>query len=310
MCNSRNRVAVTWGGALVMFASVGVACDIFWTRCVISGSDSFEAAKVSRLIALRSPEIPIFGASKARADYVPGLIHPAAFNYGMDAASYEVIDLLLHIELAKNKAGPLIIDMNHQAFRGIGDVSKLIPFTQLPEVKDLLKRDGSMQWRFNIPGIRYFGFYDWYLKDFLAERYTVTRRVDRGYTTTYNRLPWDRSTFDAAIKKRLETGYGFKDDPSQDERLFRHIRHAPRRKFVLVYAPVHASCFVNFTGAGEFAQFLVRLRGLDNVVVLDWSRLHFPDEYFADTVHLNERGAIEFSRRLGAELRPVLSTSD
>jgi len=311
MFSGSKRLAISWAAAFAMFALVAVACDVFCTCFVIFGNNSFDAAKISRLIHVRSPEVPIFGSSQARDDYVPELIHPEAFNYGMVGASFEVIDLFLHIELAKNNTRPIIIAMTHSANRGIGDVSNFIPFAERPDVRGLLLRNGSMQWRFNIPGLRYFGYYGWYLKDFVAERQAVAREADRGYTTAFGRvLPWDRSDFERSVKRRLKSGYGFKSDPDQDARLFRDIRQYPARKFVLVYSPLHSACFANFTGAPEFGEFLAKLRSMNNVVVLDWSQLGFPDQYFADTLHLNETGAAEFSRRLGAELRPILGAAN
>jgi hypothetical protein len=35
--------------------------------------------------------------------------------------------------------------------------------------------------------------------------------------------------------------------------------------------------------------------------------VELPDEYYLDTVHLNERGAAEFSRRLGTEIRRIVA---
>jgi hypothetical protein len=54
---------------------------------------------------------------------------------------------------------------------------------------------------------------------------------------------------------------------------------------------------------------LARLRSFTNVVVLDWSRMELPDECFLDTVHLNEQGALEFSRRFADELRPFRASA-
>jgi hypothetical protein len=50
-----------------------------------------------------------------------------------------------------------------------------------------------------------------------------------------------------------------------------------------------------------------RLRALPNVVLIDWARLDYPDEFFFDTVHLQHDGAVDFSRRLGRQIRKTLS---
>ena len=44
-------------------------------------------------------------------------------------------------------------------------------------------------------------------------------------------------------------------------------------------------------------------RGLPNLHVIDMTHSDFPDQYFLDTAHLNQRGAKLFSVRLREELK-------
>ena len=306
MFNTDRHPAVAWIAALALVAATALVLDQIWTRVFIGQGDTDEAARVSHLLRPDPEEIPIFGASKARAAYVPSLIDPRAFNYGMDAASLDVVNVFLGIELAKNKQGPVIVDLVHNASETIGNLLKFVPFADRPAVADVLRRNGDLRWQYSVPGLRYFGFYDIYLKDYVSDRSVLTRVIDRGYTTALRPRPWDRGVFEAAVRKRLEMGYGYSSDPRQEGTLFQHIRSAPQRKFILVYSPLHQACFANFTGAAAFSEFVQKLRQMSNVTVLDFGRLALPDEDFEDTTHLNDRGARIFSQRMGEELRRIL----
>ena len=113
-------------------AATALVLDQIWTRVFIGQGDTDEAARVSHLLRLDPNEIPIFGSSKARAAYVPSLIDPRAFNYGMDAASLDVVNVFLGIELAKNKQGPVIVDLAHNASNTVGNLLKFVPFADRP----------------------------------------------------------------------------------------------------------------------------------------------------------------------------------
>ncbi len=160
-----------------------------------------------------------------------------------------------------------------------------------------------MKWRYWVPGLRYFGYYDWYLKDFLLEHITLTKKVVRAYSVELKTEP--SSGLARAIKFRLLEGFGFSSMPDQDLLLFHAIESAPQRTFVIVFSPVHSSCFTDFKNPEGFEQYRRKLRSFTNVVLLDWSRMNLPDDCFSDTVHLNSKGAAEFSRRLADKLKTI-----
>lgn len=303
MSASRWLPIVRWVLAPLVFVCVAIGVDNIWTRVVIFGTRTTDVARLRRLTRDNPDEVPILGASRAHADYVPELIHPAAYNYGMDGASFEVIDYFLKVELRKHKVSPIVIDMYYQMPRSVGDVKTLIPFLGDDDAIDALRPSGEMNWRFTIPGLRYFGYYDLYLKSYLSEHSGKVPPLDRGFIKG---TQWPPELFKQSETKVLEEGYGFDYDPDVERRLFEHFRHSPERKFILVYSPLHRSCFVKFYGGRSLAQFVERMRRFPNVVVFDWGQLPLPDEDFMDVHHLNDRGAAEFSRRLGAELRRVL----
>jgi hypothetical protein len=306
MSSSKSASFGRWLKAILAFGIILAAADALFTFGIIARSDTFDAGKVWRCLHAQAQEMPIFGASNVRADFIPKEIGLDVFNYGMDASSYEVVDVLLKAELQKKKTVPVVLGMSYHLFHNVGDISKFIPFAWNADVRQALEQNHAMSWRFLVPGLRYFGYYDWYFKDFLSEHLGLTRNVDRGYEYKLNALAFDPTRFAEAVKKRRETGYGYSEDPEDIEKLTARILCAPQREFVLVFLPIHDSCFENFTGKKDFTKALARWRRIPNVRVLDYSELRYPDEYFTDTMHLNQKGAVEFSRRFGADLRHVL----
>jgi hypothetical protein len=285
--------------------SVLLGADMLVTYGVIARHDSFEAGKVWHCLHSQDQSIPVFGASNIRAAFAPKESGLELFNYAMNGSSYEVTDVLLRAELHKPKTTPVVIGMSYHVFHDVGDVSKFIPVAWNGDVREALFSTHAMSWRFLIPGLRYFGYYDWYLKDYVSDLLQTTRRVDRGYEYKFNALPFNAQQFAGAVQKRRETGYGYSEDPEATKTLTERIRSAPNRKFILVYPPIHESCFERFEGWEKFQAALQYWRNLPNVVVLDYSNLRYPDMYFVDTMHLNQRGAAEFSRLFGQDFQRV-----
>jgi hypothetical protein len=299
-----------WFVAIAVFAVLACAMDTLWTRVVIDGSAASDAGRLNHLIHEHGSEIPIFGASQARYDYVPEILGDNVFNYGMAGISPDVVAALLEIECKKHKQTPIVVDPGHSHVQQrLGNLSKFPPYAWQPEIREMLVRLKSMEWRYLVPGLRYFGYYDSYLSDYLAERMSKTKKTVRGYTVASNRQPFDHRVLDKNIKQRLEAGYGFSSYSDPQHLLFDVMKNTPERTFIIVFSPVHSSCFVNFQNREDFAQYLGTLRSLTNVVVLDWSHMELADDCFDDTVHLNERGAREFSQRLANRIRTVCSAA-
>ncbi len=239
-------------------------------------------------------------------DYIPEEIGLNTYNYGIHAASLDVVETLLQIELAKPKKSPIIIDLSVAGWRNLGDVSNYLPFTSDPRIRDLLRSYGAMEWRYYLPGIRYFGYYEWYLKLFINSRRSATKKVVRGFTHELDRAPVDPTEFADDVRRRLQDSYGYHPDEGQDQRLIESIAAHPERLFFLVYSPLHSSCYAHFENADKFEAFKARLKAIPNVVVIDWGRLDYPDDFFQDTTHLAEKGAVDFSRKLGAQIRETV----
>jgi hypothetical protein len=294
-----------WIIAFGAFVVVSLAGDYGFTRWAIDENPSSNAGRIYHLIHENGDEIPVFGSSKVYYDYIPAEMGVNAFNYGLDGSSYEVTDAFLQIELAKRKTTPIIIDLKPQGESGIGDPSAFIPFAFDPPIRRLLETSRSMIWRYYVPGIRYFGYYDYYLKEFVNHRAHLMRKVERGFS--YEKYwTFDRERLDDAIRQRMRGVNGYFPDPGQDGRLLDRIKQHPERLFFLVYSPVHSSCLTNFKNLDQFNAFKAMLASLPNAVVIDFEQTNYPDQWFKDTNHLLYDGAVDFSRRLGARINDAL----
>ncbi|MFZ1071958.1 MAG: hypothetical protein WAO21_00845 [Verrucomicrobiia bacterium] len=223
----------------------------------------------------------------------------------MDGTSFEVTDVLLQIELAKPKTTPLVIELQFHDAGTLGDQGKLIPFASDPRFRQLLRRFHALEWRYFIPGIRYFGYYDWYFKDYINEHFHVTK-VTRGFVEFLHPHPFDQAKFDDIVRARLQMTNGYFPDEDKNRRLIAHITEHPQRLFFLVITPYHRSYYVNFQNEEKLKGFEARLAAFPNVVVIDWGRMYYPDSSFVDTLHLRRDAAEDFSKKLRDKIGQIL----
>ncbi|HZQ47495.1 MAG TPA: hypothetical protein VFC07_10815 [Verrucomicrobiae bacterium] len=295
----------TWILAFLAFASLCILTDLAFTHGVILRTPLSDSSRIRHLYDDNSNDIPIFGTSKAHGNYCPADMGLGAFNYGIDGASYEVTDVLLQIELAKRRTTPIIIELQHVDTGTLGYQGSFIPFVSDPKIRQLLTRFHAMQWRYYLPGIRYFGHYETFLQQYLNGRMRV-QKVNQGFSELVHPPPFDRAKLDEFVRGRLETRTGYFTDEDLNRRLMAQITAHPQRLFFLVVSPYHPSYFTHFQNADKLATFEEKLTVLPNVVLLDWSRLDYPDEYFLDTLHLRRQAAAKFSRKLGDKIREIL----
>jgi len=286
--------------ALLVFAGSCLLGDWVFTHRIILRPVS-DCGRIQHLCLEDGAEIPVFGTSKIH-NLDMGL---NTFNYGMDGTSFEATDVFLQIELAKPKVTPLIVELQFQDAGTLGDEGKYIPFASDPRFQQLLKRFHVLEWRYFVPGIRYFGYYDWYFKDYLNERAHVTK-VNRGFVEFLHPRPFDQAKFDEIVRGRLQLTNGYFPDEDQNRRLIAHITQHPQRLFFLVVSPFHPSCFVHFQNEEKLKAFEARLAAFPNVVVIDWGRMYYPDSSFVDTLHLRHDAAMDFSQKMQDQIGQVL----
>ena len=299
-----SRLWIGWSAAVLALGGAALAGDAATTRAV-SHSEAIEAGRLMRLAADRHPrEIPIFGASKAEANYMPEALGPNFYNYGLASASPDVVNWLLAMELQTPNRAPIIIDLVQWPFDDIGDPRNYLPLADRADTRAMLARAGVWRPHYAIPGLRYFGSWDWYAKGFLTDRIAITKRIVRGYVHHLDQPPWDAETFGRDVDRRLAAPpLRFGLHPRQTARLLALMRGAPERRFVIVLSPLHRAFLARISGEADLRDGLVALQAAaPNLSVIDMTRATYPDRYWLNTGHLNETGARAFSGDLRAAL--------
>lgn len=309
-----NSSRLPWSLALAALGLVALALggDFAMTRA-IAQSESLAAGRLARLDdPRRSGEIPVFGASRAEANYVPSVLGPRFYNYGLASASPDVTNMLLAAELRRKSHQPVVIDLGQWAFRDVGDPRNYLLLADRPETRTMMRRGDIWQWYYAVPGLRYFGSWDWFVKGLLTDRIALTKRMDRGFVVHLDEAPWSAELFAKDVAKRRATAVRWGFDPRQQRRLMELVASAPQRRFVIVLSPLHSSGLVRASGQAEFRDLLGEMaEAAPNLTIIDMISMDYPDQYFLNTTHLNQRGARAFSADLRAELvrRKVIPAS-
>ena len=300
-------------------------------------SELSNEGKLNRLLTDNAPdEIPVFGSSKARSAFIPDTLGKNVFNYGMEKCGFDVINFLLSIELEKEKTSPIYIEFNHRSF--ISDpshtvnASTYVPNLEHERVAHFLEQNESLEFRYRIPGLRYFGSYFYYLRYFIKEKSGSNKIVSRGgnfskfelservfSTLVENRLKLiqqreeleyalqhKEEVISSAGRKKLETLHSYLQF-TYSKTLVRNFKELaaghPNREIYLIQTPRHWSETRGVGNIEEMEAFYKQLDSeLNNVHVIDLSSLPIADSGFKNTSHLNLTGAQLFSAALRKEL--------
>jgi hypothetical protein len=276
--------------------------DWFFTKVVLLKTEGSGYSKIYRLINNDEDEISIFGASRARGSYIPDTIAPAAYNYGLDEACLLSTNALLDIELQKRKKSPVIIDFTYWHWQTIGDVADYIPFVNNRNILEMLKETGQYKYLYSAPALRYYGYYDYYMKEYLNDCMKLTKTVRNGFTYPVTIPSFNKTRFEEDIAKRLKEETRWKNDKRQDEMLFKLIKSNPQRQFYLTISPFHKSFFKTLHKTKELEVFFNDLRQLPNLNILDYGEVDYPDSLFLNTTHVNYYGAVKFSKALSEKI--------
>jgi hypothetical protein len=255
------------------------------------------AYKVQRMFEEEDPnEVPILGSSRAAGSYVPELIDARAFNYGIEKTEHALVEMMLSRELTKTRTTPIIINWDYEFFRSdVGNMAHFISNLKYPAVRAYAQDE--LHWYHRVPGMRFFGEYDAFLKAALGEHSKGNVRSAGG---VFESTPVSPEKFRRLVKKRLETQAGWIDPVGTDSTLLRLLRSS-HRPIVIVVAPYHASCFVHYTHFDRASDYLHMLDAIANVTVIDLGQMPLMDDHFVNTSHVNYLGAQAFSAALGRE---------
>ena len=242
-------------------------------------------------------EIPIFGSSRAKTNFCSSLINKNIFNYGIDGIGSKVWLFFLEKELEKHKSTPIIINFDLNGFTNyIGDRSNYLTDYSISKLfinDDLIYR---------IPVIRYFGFYQSYLTDFIKYKLSYNYFIDKG--GVHLNSEFNLKNFNFNINQRTQENDYFQKDTLQIRKFYSLIKFTTRPIY-LVISPYHESALNNFANLNEADIFLENIGKLDNLIVLDFRDIDLKKEMFYNTTHLNHKGAKQFSQLLSDTLKSI-----
>ncbi|MGZ4034197.1 MAG: hypothetical protein ACXVP4_04985 [Bacteroidia bacterium] len=246
-------------------------------------------------------EIPIFGSSRAAGSYIPDLLDTNCFNYGVEKTEHLLLELFLKNEYAKKKTTPIIINFDYDCWNDwLGDLSNYIPNLDDPQVENLFKKNDH--WYFHVNGIRYYGYYQYYYKNFVGGR-SKKNYIDKGGFFLLEKTP--KSDLENEINARKTSPVQYFPNAKVEKEFLDLLGANNGRKIFVVLAPYHSSIMKNLYGK-EFAdQFFEKLKKVPNVYFFDYSDKIYPDSHFKNTTHLNYIGAKEFSSELKKKFHAI-----
>jgi hypothetical protein len=248
-------------------------------------------------------EIPIFGPSTAEGALMPSILGPNFFNYGVSGVRDDVLLFFLKEECKKTKINPNIVAVfSLDGFTySLGDLNNYIMNSNNPDVKKLLGDNYKFYYR--IPFIKYYGQYESYFKDFLNGRMMLTKFMDRGASIEKDILTKER--FDFLVQERRATVTWFKNDSALERQFVSLVTANPNRRFIIIIPPLHSSYFSQYKNYEDALRFFSYLSSFPNIRVLNYGRYYYPDDCFANTSHLNYKGAVLFNRLIKDTLRKI-----
>ena len=295
--------------------------------------------KIKRLMyELHPEETPVFGSSKARSSLIPDSLGADVFNYGMESCNMDVIFFLLQLELEKDKDAPIIIEFNPRSFLHIPehtiDISTFTPVLDDERVVEYLEENGRLDKYQTWPGVRYYGSYIGYLRNFLRKR-TSDKRINRGgifmdkfpgeevfqtliglrLNKINRRKELEKMKADGEIlthKEKRELEYlsyflDFANVPDRIERFNNILREHPNREFIIVFTPHHWSELEGVRNYEEIEElFKTWNEDFDNVTALNYGKFPLPDDHFKNSSHVNIHGARKFCSALIDDVRDII----
>jgi len=332
----KNRFPIFNSGVFIfmaLFVVSALSLDFVWSKWVLMKSELSNERKLDRLLNHHDPnEIPVFGSSKARSAFIPDSLGNDFYNYGMEKCGFDVINFLLEVELSKDKESPIFIEYNHRSFIKAPEhtinMATYLPHLANKKVMDFLQKNDRMEFRYRIPGLRYYGSYFYYFRYYMKQSTGSRKIVSKGGnfadvtlskevfgTLVSNRMQMmnrldelqlainDHTQAVSASQRReleyLKNFLWFTYDPDLVEAFEELVKSHPERRVYLVYTPQHWSELKGIANLNEMQAFFKSMeQGIENLEVIDLSNMELPDNGFKNTSHLNLLGARRFSSSL------------
>lgn len=304
--NMRNFL-VTLFGIFVLVLVLLLANDIICSAMVFASTGSSQY-KMYRLFNERPQgEIAIVGSSRAQANFVPKLLGDNVFNYGLDGAGMSETALHLHALITRGNARLIIVNLDPWGIvwnKLKGDYSLA---TRREDVETAIEKLPPLDY-FSCPGVRFWGKFRPIVTTWFNARISGTKHIELGsilqrstrtsseWAVINERFPIQSFCIDEAILSDLE-----------------NLLAAPHPPIAFVVSPVLKEWYERFSEEGAntrgFESLKRRFAIFPNVWVFDMMTENlegFSNDDFFDPTHLNEKGAIKFSKEIAAILRRLL----
>lgn len=325
----------------VLFIALFCVFDFVFTRWVIFDKPFANQNKIKRLIENNKPnEIPVFGSSKARCSFFPDSLSSNVYNYGMEKCNFDIVELLLEIELDKKKTTPIILEFNHRWFlhkpEHTINISSFIPNIHHPKVEAFIRKYNKYEYYYKIPGLRYYGQYLSYLRMSMKESTGSNKLIHKGGIFS-NKTP-SKEIFDGYINSRknaiairkellekskdpkqitslaekqklryLNSTLLFQNDTSRIKVFENLVQQHPERTFIMAFTPYHYTELEGIENYEDIELLFERWRKkFPNIKAFNYSKKVLADDHFKNTSHINRKGAFKFSGWLRKDIKAYL----
>ncbi|MCC6838729.1 MAG: hypothetical protein IT230_01075 [Flavobacteriales bacterium] len=314
---------------IIAFIVVALCTDLVVQRWFIFNDKASNPSKIRRLVQSTDPaEIPVFGSSKGRSAFIPDSLAPTVYNYSMERGNFDIVEFLLETELAKPRTTPVLLEFNHRYFvhapQYTIDMATFAPNINEPGVKDFLRKSDRLETRFMVPGLRYFGSIEGYVRKGMDDDGTSTRVSVKGGLFTERAAPPVQLANQVAARERsialreklehdkddvkeaisaedryklqaLNTLLLFSAPKERVARFAELVASRPDRQVLVAYTPQHWSELKGIANYGEITALFDSLQQHHpNLHFYDYSHMQLPDSAFKNSAHLNNTGARAF----------------
>ena len=269
---------------------------------LVFSSTNTSLYKMYRLFKEPLPnEIPIIGSSRAEAGFVPSVLSPRAFNYGLaDSGQWET---LFHLKAicARNDASLVIVNLDPWGIQGKGGFMGRYALAYGAHSMVGYEDQTKVAFLDRMPGTRFYGRFRSNIGECLNSVLAATKKIDNG--AILQRLSRNEEEWKYIIGKCGRSNFSVNEETWREYQMV--LRQHPNVTVVFVVSPVAPPWWDRFGGAEKMREFLKEASKLDNVKVVDMCSMNIDKydlSYFMDLTHLNETGARKFTRELKQRL--------
>ena len=272
---------------------------------LVFSSTNTSLYKMYRLFKEPLPnEIPIIGSSRAEAGFVPSVLSPRAFNYGLSGSGQW--ETLFHLKAicVRNDASLVIVNLDPWGIQGKGGFTGRYALAYGAPSMVGYEDQTKVAFLDRMPGTRFYGRFRSNIGECLNSVLAATKKIDNG--AILERLSRNEEEWKYIIGKCESSNFTVNEETWREYQMV--LRRHPNVTVVFVISPVAPPWWNRFGGAEKMREFLKEASKLDNVKVIDMCSTNIDKydlSYFMDLTHLNETGARKFTGELKQRLEAM-----